>query len=63
MALTWIDNIIICIIIVSVIISLLRGFVKEALSLVVWLLAFIIAARFATPLSELFGHSNRGWFY
>lgn len=56
MALTWIDNAIIAIVILSVVISLLRGFVKEALSLVVWLLAFIVAARFATPLSELFAN-------
>lgn len=56
MALTWIDNAIIGIMLVSVVISLLRGFVKEALSLVVWFLAFIVAARFSTTLSQLFAN-------
>jgi membrane protein required for colicin V production len=57
MTLTWIDNGIIALVVVSMIISLIRGFVKEALSLVVWLLAFIIGARFSAPLSQLFvGH-------
>lgn len=54
MALTWLDNVFIAIIIVSIVVSFIRGFVKEALSLVVWFLAFVIAARFSTPLSDLF---------
>lgn len=54
---TWIDNVIVIIIVASMVISLIRGFVKEALSLVVWFLAFIIAARFAGGLGHLFeGH-------
>ncbi len=54
MAFTWLDNAIIAILVLSVIISLIRGFVKEAFSLLIWLSAFIVAARFATPLSDLF---------
>ena len=43
---TWIDLFIIGIVVVSSLISLLRGFVKEALSLAAWVAAFVIAWRF-----------------
>ena len=54
MLLTWIDYTIIAIILASTIIGLIRGFIKEALSLVIWIVAFIIAIRYASLLSELF---------
>ncbi|HLD16179.1 MAG TPA: CvpA family protein [Coxiellaceae bacterium] len=41
----WADYLILIIIAMSVLISFLRGFVKEAISLVVWVLAIIIAIR------------------
>jgi len=45
--LNWVDYGIVTIIAVSVVISFLRGFVKEAVSLVVWLLAAFVAVKFS----------------
>jgi membrane protein required for colicin V production len=42
----WVDYTIIGVIILSAIISIIRGFIKEALSLISWILAFFIASRF-----------------
>ena len=42
----WVDYSIIGIIVVSALISLVRGFMKEALSLVIWFSAFYVASRF-----------------
>ena len=47
------DAIILAIIGLSALISLFRGFVREALSLVSWLLAFWIAFKFCHPVAEL----------
>lgn len=49
----WVDWVILAIIGVSALISLLRGFVREALSLAGWIAAFFIAKMFYEPLSEL----------
>ncbi len=49
----WADWVIIAILIVSSLISIKRGFVKEALSLVNWGLAFFIAVAFRDVLSSL----------
>lgn len=49
----WADWTILVIIGISSLISLKRGFVKEALSLVTWLAAFIVARLFSQPLSVL----------
>ncbi|WP_439241934.1 CvpA family protein [Lonepinella sp. BR2474] len=48
-----IDYIIIGIIVFSVIVSLLRGFVREVLSLATWIVAFIIASQFYPYLAGL----------
>jgi len=48
----WIDYAILAIISVSTLISLVRGFVKEALSLVVWVAAFFVASTFYENLSS-----------
>jgi len=50
----WVDYIIPSIIAISAVFSLMRGFVREALSLLGWVLAFWIALRFAHSLAELF---------
>lgn len=50
----WIDYAIIGVIALSVIISLIRGFVKEALSLAVWIAAFFVASFFYQDLSLFF---------
>jgi membrane protein required for colicin V production len=49
---TWVDWAIIAIIIISCLISLKRGFVKEALSLVTWIIAGVVAWLFGGALSQ-----------
>lgn len=52
-ALIWIDWVIIALITVSTLISLKRGFVREALSLVTWVGAFIVARTFHPQMQAL----------
>ncbi len=47
----WIDYAILAIIVISALISLTRGFIKEAVSLAVWISGFFIASRFYTDLA------------
>ena len=49
----WVDFTIIGIIALSALISLVRGFMKEALSLVIWFSAFYVASRFYPNVSLL----------
>ena len=53
MSLTWGDWAIVAIIAVSALISLTRGFVKEALSLLTWVIAGLVAWLFGGALAEL----------
>jgi membrane protein required for colicin V production len=48
----WIDYTIIGVIILSALISLIRGFVKEAISLTIWFCAFFIASQFYADLAS-----------
>lgn len=50
----WADYAVIVIILVSMGFSFIRGFIRESLSVVVWLLAFWLALTFAASLSLLF---------
>jgi len=50
----WVDYAIIIIVTLSALISVLRGFVKEALSLVAWVLAFWVAFTFHQNLATVF---------
>ncbi|CED71875.1 CvpA family protein [Aliivibrio wodanis] len=50
----WIDFVILGVISLSALISLIRGFVKEALSLVIWFGAFFIASNFYSKLAAYF---------
>jgi membrane protein required for colicin V production len=50
----WVDIVITGIIIFSALLSLLRGFVREALSLFGWLVSFWLAVTFAGDLAESF---------
>ncbi len=52
MSFTWVDWSIIAVIAVSGLISLKRGFVKEALSLLIWIVAGVIAWMFGGALAE-----------
>ena len=49
----WIDYAILAIIGLSVLISIWRGFTKEALSLAGWIIAFIVAMKFVDNLDVL----------
>jgi len=50
---SWIDLIILGVIVLSSLISLIRGFVKEAISLVTWVIAGVVAFRYFIPLADL----------
>ena len=50
---SWIDLCIIGVIVLSALISLVRGFVKESISLVSWIVAGIIALRYYAPMADL----------
>lgn len=49
----WIDYAILAIIGISTLVSLVRGFVKEAVSLVIWISAFFVASTFYANLANL----------
>ena len=49
----WVDLAIIAIVLLSALISLIRGFVKEALSLATWIIALIIGRFFSQQLAGL----------
>ena len=50
----WADWLIASVLLISALISMKRGFVKEVLSLIVWVVAFVIATWFKEPVGELF---------
>jgi len=49
----WIDYAILAVVGISTLISLIRGFVKEAISLVIWIGAFFVASHFYVNLAGL----------
>ncbi|HUT40351.1 MAG TPA: CvpA family protein [Gammaproteobacteria bacterium] len=49
MAIAWIDIVILALVVLSAILSLFRGFVKEALALATWLVALWVAMSFYEP--------------
>jgi len=50
---TWPDYAILAIIVISLLVGALRGFIKEVFSLVVWAAAFVVAYRFAGDVAVL----------
>ena len=50
---SWLDLLILGIIVLSALISLIRGFVKESISLISWIVAGVLAFRYFEPMSEL----------
>ena len=54
----WIDYAILAVIGLSTLISLIRGFVKEAISLVIWIGAFFVASTFYSNLASLLTNIN-----
>lgn len=53
LSLNWVDWVIIIVLTLSTLLSLWRGFVREALSLAAWVLAFVAASLFANDLAVL----------
>ena len=53
MDIATVDIGIVCIVAISGLISLVRGFVKEAMSLLIWVAAFVVAMTFKEPAVEL----------
>ncbi len=51
-SLNWFDAVIIGIIFLSVVISFFRGFLREAVSLITWVVAVLLALKFAPLLSR-----------
>ncbi len=56
MEIAWIDIVIIALVALSAILSLFRGFVKEAVALATWLIALWVAMTFYEPLSHWMGN-------
>lgn len=52
---TWIDIAVVAIIALSALFGLFRGFVREVLSLVVWVFSFWTASRYSDALAAYFG--------
>lgn len=52
--LNWFDLVIIGILVLSAIVSIFRGLIKEVLSLLIWVAAFWLAWTFVEPTAELF---------
>ncbi len=50
---SWLDLVILVIIVLSALISLVRGFVKESISLLTWIVAGVLAFRYFSPLAEM----------
>jgi membrane protein required for colicin V production len=50
----WVDYLILVIIVISTLISLLRGFLREVVSLITWVVGFWVALRFARHLGDAF---------
>jgi len=53
LAFNWADYTFIIVILVSTLISLVRGFVREALSLISWIIAIWVGYEFSTVLAEM----------
>jgi len=49
--LDWPDYLILATIAISILVGALRGFVKEAFSLAVWAIAFVVAFQFSAPIA------------
>lgn len=53
MALTWLDWLFIALLVVTTLTGLLRGLIREALGLAVWILALLAARLLAQPVADL----------
>lgn len=53
MAFNWVDWVLLALVAISSLISLKRGFIREALSLVIWFASIILSLMFYKPLAQL----------
>ena len=60
MTMNWIDFAIIAVVALSTVISLTRGFLKEAISLAIWFSAFLIASFFYADLAVFLTYFQDG---
>jgi len=51
--LNWFDFVIMAIIVLSITISFFRGFLKESISLITWVMAVVVALKFASRVTDL----------
>ncbi len=58
MAFNWVDYILLGIFFISILGGLMRGGVREVMSLITWIAAFIIAGKFTKPLASAFAGSE-----
>lgn len=59
---TWLDYAVIAVLVVSTLVSLMRGIVKEVLSLAAWAVAFGVAWYYANGVATLFaGYVQVAW--
>jgi len=58
MTFNWVDYVFLAIFIISAVGGLLRGGVREIISLITWIAAFVIAGLFAKPLALAFSSSD-----
>ncbi len=50
---TWFDYVVLAILLVSIVISVMRGLVREILSLIGWVAAFVVASLFSGDVAAL----------
>lgn len=58
-AFNWVDYFIVAVIVFSTLISLLRGFISEAISLLTWIVAAVVAFKSASSVGNLLS----GWIH
>ena len=54
MLMIWVDYVIVGVIVLSALVSLIRGFIREAVSLLTWVVAFWVSWTFFRDLAEVF---------
>ncbi|MCO4784608.1 CvpA family protein [Marinomonas atlantica] len=52
-SISTLDWLIIAVVVLSSLLSLKRGFIKEVMSLITWVVAFVVSVKFTTPLQSL----------
>lgn len=57
--LNWVDYIVLAVLAISVLAGLARGFIKEVIGLVTWIVALVVATLFASPIANAFTGSSQ----